>query len=429
MKQKKDTEKRNNASLKKNNKKINSVQKVLNKKTNFKVYELLIMMLLVSVVSIFLTIVIMNETKYESNAKNIALYEDNNLNEFKEVYDTLNSSYYKKTNKQKLIEGAINGMLESLDDVHTSYFTAEETNSFNDEMSGVYEGIGAEIAINSEGKPIIFSVFKDSPANEAGLKYNDIIYEVNGKKVEGMSTTEIVSIIKDRETSVAKMKVIRGEEEITVEMKKRIINIESVESKIFKENDKKIGYIVINNFANNTYSQFKSNLESLESKNISALIIDVRNNTGGYLHSVSNMLDILLPQGKTMYQISDRKSTQKFISKSAESRNYPIAVLVNESSASASEILAVSLKEVNNAEIIGKTTYGKGTVQTTKQLSNGTMFKYTIQKWLSPNSNWIDKKGVSPTVEVELSVEYAKNPVEENDTQLKTAIEVMSKKK
>ena len=195
-----------------------------------------------------------------------------------------------------------------------------------------------------------------------------------------------------------------------------------------EKNSKKIGYIVINTFANNTYEQFKKQVESLEEKNINGLIIDVRGNSGGYLHSVTNMLDIFLPKGSIIYQIQDKKGVTKYKSSSMASRNYPVAVLVDKSSASASEILAVAFKESYNADVIGTSTYGKGTVQTTKNLNSGGMIKYTIQKWLSPKGNWVNGIGVEPTIKEALNEQYEKEPTESNDNQLQKAIDVISNK-
>ena len=175
------------------------------------------------------------------------------------------------------------------------------------------------------------------------------------------------------------------------------------------------GYIIINTFADNTYDQFRNQLESMESKGIDGLIIDVRGNSGGYLHSVTNILDMFLSKGKIIYQLEDRNSNYKYTAKSSESRNYPVAVLMDKSSASASEILSIGLKESYDAILVGNTTYGG-------------MMKYTIQKWLSPNGNWINEKGVQPDYEISQGEEYYKNRTDESDDQLQKALNVISKK-
>jgi len=408
----------------------NPINKFLNKKTDFKVYELILFAVLIMIVSVFLTVVVMNDISSNNNlSKNKLSSNDSSLEEFEEVYDLINDSYYKDINKKTLIEGAINGMLGSLNDPHTSYFNKSETDNFNELMNGAYEGIGAEIALDANGNVIVFSVFKNSPAAEVGLKFNDIILEVNGQNTKGMSTTEVVALIKDKNKKTANIKVDRNGENLEFEVEKRVVVIESVESKTFDINGKKVGYVIINTFANNTYEQFRTNIESLEKENISGLVIDVRGNSGGYLHSVTNMLDMFLPKGTISYQIADKKTTYKYTATTNESRNYPVAVLVNKASASASEILAVGLKESYGADVVGTFTYGKGTVQTTKDLeTSGGMIKYTIQKWLSPKGNWINDIGVEPTIKVDLSNEYEKNPTQENDNQLIKALNIVSNK-
>lgn len=410
-------------------KKKDKINNFLNKKTDFKVYELILFAVLIMIVSVFLTIVVVHEvdaSKENNNSNTTKL--DSSLEEFEEVYDLINDSYYKDVDRKTIIEGAINGMLKSLDDPHTSYFNKAETDNFNEVMNGSYEGIGAEISLDQGGNVIVFSVFKNSPAAEVGLKFNDKILEVNDKSTKGMSTTEVVSLIKDKDRKSAKIKINRDGKEMIFDVAKRVVVIESVESKIYNINNKKIGYVIINTFANNTYDQFRTNIEDLEKENISGLVIDVRGNSGGYLHSVTNMLDMFLPKGTISYQIADKKTTYKYTATTSESRNYPIAVLVNKSSASASEILAVGLKESYDAAVVGTYTYGKGTVQTTKDLSSGGMIKYTIQKWLSPKGNWINDVGVKPTHEIELSSDYENNPIDENDNQLQKALNVVANK-
>lgn len=415
--------------MKNKNKDKSSINGILNKKSNFKLYELILFATLIIILSVFSTVLVMSGLNGKETSKiSIKNNNSNYLSEFEEVYELINDSYYKNVNKNDLIDGAINGMLQSLNDPHTSYFSKAETENFNELMNGSYEGIGAEISINSNGEVFISSIFKNSPASEVGLKFNDVIIEVNGKSTEKMTTTEVVALIKDSNKPVANIKVKRNGSELEFNVTKRVVVIESVESKTYDVKGKNIGYIVINSFANNTYDQFKEQLEKLETKSIVGLIIDVRDNSGGYLHSVTSMLDMFLPKGTMIYQIQDKKTTYKYASKTNESRNYPIAVLVNKASASASEILAVGLKESYGADVVGTYTYGKGTVQVTKDLSDGSMIKYTIQKWLSPKGNWINEVGVAPTYEVELSDLYEQNPNEENDNQLQKALEIISNK-
>ena len=194
-----------------------------------------------------------------------------------------------------------------------------------------------------------------------------------------------------------------------------------------EKNDKKIGYIGISIFSSVSPKQFKNKLEDLESENIDGLVIDVRNNNGGYLTAVTDIVSCLLPKGKVIYQVqrNDEKNVTK--DKTSTSREYPIAILVNGYSASASEILAASIKESYGGFVVGTKTYGKGTVQQVKQLSDGSMIKYTVENWLTPDGNWIDGKGIEPTNVVELDNNYYNNPIFDNDNQLQEALVLVSK--
>lgn len=415
--------------MKKQLKTNSKVSAILNKKNDFKTYELILFALLLVVASSFLTAVIVNKVdNYNSNKVNSDGKISSGLQEFEEVYELINDSYYKDIDKNKLINGAINGMLSSLNDPHTSYYDETETKSFNELMDGTYKGIGAELSINSDGEVFIVSIFKNSPAQEVGLKFNDVILEVNGTSTKNLTTTEVVKLIKDERSETVKIKIKRDSSEQEYTLTKRYIEIESVESRIVIKNDQKIGYIIINTFANNTYEQFKKQIEELETNNIKGLVIDVRGNSGGFLHSVTNMINMFLPRGKVIYQISDKKKTYKYTDTTEESRNYPVAVLVDKASASASEILAISLRESYGAYVVGTSTYGKGTVQITKNLKTGGMIKYTVQKWLSPEGNWINEIGVEPTHNVELSEKFFQNQNDDNDNQLQKALDLISKK-
>lgn len=400
----------------------------INGKVSIKIYRLILI--------IVFTIVVTSYTTYlsieRSSNSGKSIIKSNTLDsysyKFVKAYNIIKNEYYKDVDLNKGIDGAINGFLETLDDPHTSYFDKQSNDEFNDVMSGSYKGIGAEITENNNKEVIILSVFKNSPAAKNGLKTNDVILEVNGTSIKGKTSQETVTLIKDPAKANALIKIKRGEKELEFNIVKEIITLDSVESDIYKSNGKKIGYISINIFAENTYNQFKSAVEDLESKDIDSLIIDVRNNSGGYLSSVTDMLNLFFEKDKVIYQIQDKESITKYEDATSEKRTYKIAVLINESSASASEILAVAFKEAYNAKIIGVTSYGKGTVQSIYDFSDGAMIKYTIQKWLSPNGNWINKKGVTPTIKVVQSSKYSKSPIFDNDTQLKTAIKELSGK-
>ena len=347
------------------------------------------------------------------------------FNSLYETYDTIMKDYYKNVDSNTLIEGAINGMLGSLNDEHTMYFDKKSKEAFDSELSGNYYGIGAQIQLTGEGTIKITKVFNDSPAEKAGLKAEDVFVSVDGVSVEGKSATEVANMLKSSTVKTSKIVIKREGNEISFDVTKENITLFSVSSEMLKNNNKNIGYLSVSIFGQKTYSQFKDALSKLESQDMDSLIIDLRGNTGGYLYTVTNMLEEFVGKGNIMYQIQSSSGVKKYKSSKETSRKYKIVILVDENSASASEIMAASMKENYGAILVGKTTYGKGTVQTTKNLSNGSMIKYTIEKWLTPNGKNIDKEGITPDYDVNIGDSYSNSPTKENDMQLKKALDLL----
>ena len=347
------------------------------------------------------------------------------FNSLYETYDTIMKDYYKSVDSNTLIEGAINGMLGSLDDEHTMYFDKKSKEAFDSELSGNYYGIGAQIQLTREGTIKITKVFNDSPAEKAGLKAEDVFVSVDGVSVEGKNATEVANMLKSNTVKTSKIVIKREGNEINFDVTKENITLFSVSSEMLKNNNKNIGYLSVSIFGQKTYSQFKDALLKLESQNMDSLIIDLRGNTGGYLYTVTNMLEEFVGKDNIMYQIQSSNGVKKYKSSKETSRKYKIVILVDENSASASEIMAASMKENYGAILVGKTTYGKGTVQTTKNLSNGSMIKYTIEKWLTPNGKNIDKEGITPDYDVNIGDSYLNSPTKENDMQLKKALDLL----
>ena len=237
----------------------------------------------------------------------------------------------------------------------------------------------------------------------------------------------MANYIKESDKKEIKITIQRDSEEKEVKLKRQKLEVPTVTTKIYENNDKKIGYIDISIFSSVTDKQFKEKLKELEKKEIDGLIIDVRDNNGGYLNVVTNIASNLLKKGDIIYKLE--KSNKKVETKkdtTKEKRTYPIAVLVNAGSASASEILASAIKESYKGFVVGTNTYGKGTVQQTMNLEDGSMIKYTIENWLTPNGNWINEVGVTPTNVVELDEIYYQKPISENDNQLQEAINLVS---
>lgn len=347
------------------------------------------------------------------------------FNSLYETYDTIMKDYYKSVDSNTLIEGAINGMLGSLNDEHTMYFDKKSKEAFDSELSGNYYGIGAQIQLTGEGTIKITKVFNDSPAEKAGLKAEDVFVSVDGVSVKGKNATEVANMLKSNTVKTSKIVIKREGNEINFDVTKENITLFSVSSEMLKNNNKNIGYLSVSIFGQKTYSQFKDALLKLESQNMDSLIIDLRGNTGGYLYTVTNMLEEFVGKDNIMYQIQSSNGVKKYKSSKETSRKYKIVILVDENSASASEIMAASMKENYGAILVGKTTYVKGTVQTTKNLSNGSMIKYTIEKWLTPNGKNIDKEGITPDYDVNIGDSYLNSPTKENDMQLKKALDLL----
>ena len=383
------------------------------------VFSITIFSLLLGVLACFSVLTILNKGKnYFVLSKELAKFVD--------AYDAIVNNYYKEVDKDKLVESAINGMVSSIGDEYTSYSDKDVTDNFNEAVNGKYMGIGALI-MKSENDLVIYKVFEDSPSYKAGLKDGDIILKLDDKDTKDMSVNDIASIVKNDTNKEVKLLVKRGEENLDITIVKDMVELPVVSGKVINHNDKKIGYISLSIFSSVASEQFNKQLVKLEKEGISGLVIDVRGNSGGYLTTVTDIASYFLKKGDIIYklEVNDKVTVRK--DKTKESRDYPVAVLIDKNSASASEILASSIKESYNGYVVGTNSYGKGTVQQTLVLSDGSMIKYTIEKWLTPLGNWINEEGVIPTNYVELSSEYLNNPVFENDNQLNEALELVSK--
>lgn len=383
------------------------------------VFSITIFSLLLGVLACFSVLTILNKGKnYFVLSKELAKFVD--------AYDAIVNNYYKEVDKDKLVESAINGMVSSIGDEYTSYSDKDVTDNFNEAVNGKYMGIGALI-MKSENDLVIYKVFEDSPSYRAGLKDGDIILKLDDKDTKDMSVNDIASIVKNDGNKEVKLLVKRGEENLDITIVKDMVELPVVSGKVINHNDKKIGYISLSIFSSVASEQFNKELVKLEKEGISGLVIDVRGNSGGYLTTVTDIASYFLKKGDIIYklEVNDKVTVRK--DKTKESRDYPVAVLIDKNSASASEILASSIKESYNGYVVGTNSYGKGTVQQTLVLSDGSMIKYTIEKWLTPLGNWINEEGVIPTNYVELSSEYLNNPVFENDNQLNKALELVGK--
>ena len=363
------------------------------------------------------------------NIVNFVVFSDNSssndeLNELVSTYDNIVNNYYEDVDKEELIDAGIQGMINYLDDPYATYFSGDASDDFNEELSGTYDGIGIEVMLK-DGVVSVGNVFEDSPASKVGIKVGDIITKVNDTDINGKGLTEVVSMINSKKK--AKITVNREGEELSFELSKDTIETSVVDSEIYESNNKKIGYIKIDIFNSNSYKQFNSALKKLEKNNIEGLVIDVRDNPGGYLSEVKNILSLFLNKKQVLYQLQTKNKTEKvYGTKKSVDRDYPVSVIINDESASASEILASAFKESYGSHIVGINSYGKGTVQSASDLNSGDTIKYTVQKWLTPDGNWVNDKGVVPTDRVETVLKEGETLTYDNDTMLQTAISVVS---
>lgn len=395
----------------------------INKK-QFNLSEVIVLIIITLIIGLILGVSIF-KVLYDDKGKDYS--KDAYLSKLVDNYNYIVDNYYGELDKDKLVDSAISGMLDSIDDPYTTYIDSNDSNSFNTTLEGSFQGIGVEIVNDSDGNIVVYRVLDDSPASRAGILSNDIMKSINGQSLEGVSTSEFVSMVRNSEESSFDIAVLRDNSEVNLKVNRELVTLKSVESEIIKKNGKNVGYIYMSVFANNTYSQFKAELESLEKEGIDGLVIDVRSNTGGHLTAAENIISLFLDSSHVIYQTEDKNGVVKAYSHGSVTRDYPIVVLTNEASASASEILAAALSEEYGAKLVGKNTYGKGTVQELKTLPDGEQYKFTTKKWLTPNGTWINGTGLSVDVEVEFNKDYYDNPVHDNDVQLQTAIETLFK--
>lgn len=346
------------------------------------------------------------------------------LSEIISTYNSIKNNYYKEIDEDTLVNAAVSGMIGSLDDNYSNYMDSSTTDSFNESVEGSFVGIGITIMYDGEYNKII-AVDDKGPSNKI-LKVDDLIVKVSGKDVRGIYGDDLKKLIRGKVGTAVKIKVLRNNKYLTFSIKRTNIEIETVKSNYFDVESKRIGYLDVDVISSNTYKQFNKNLKRLENKNIDSLIIDLRDNPGGHLSQTKEILSMFFNKKTVLYQLKDKDTKKKIYSSSNETRSYPIVILVNDGSASASEIITSCFMEnYNNIKVVGTTTYGKGTVQQSHQLSTGTSIKYTVQEWLTSNGKSINEKGIKPDEELLMNSEYYSNPTYNTDNQLQKAIEIL----
>ena len=368
----------------------------------FNLLEVIIIILITGVVvSIISGLIVYNNYGQIRNDKNAnQTISSGELNEFVDNYNIIINNYVEEVDKKGLLDAAISGMYSYLGDTYSTYIDPNETDTLTDQLEGEYEGIGVEIVtlITEDGKNItlVNDVFKNSPADKAGILVGDELLKLDGVDLSDKDSSYVANYIKNGEKTSFELVIKRDNEEKTLILERKHVIINSVSSEVYDD----VGYIKINTFAKNSDELVKTEIDKFNNK-IDKLIIDLRDNTGGLLSQAESLSDLFVEKGKNVYQIKDKNGyITSYKAQNGVYRKFKkIVVLVNENSASASEVLALALKESANATIVGVKTYGKGTVQQTKMLDSGAMVKYTSSYWLSPNGNSINLVGIVPDVE------------------------------
>ena len=344
------------------------------------------------------------------------------VSELKELID---QNYMGDVDEKQLEEGIYKGFISGLDDPYSVYYDEEETKSLYETTEGEYQGIGAVLSQNmNTGIITLVQIYDDSPAMKAGLKDNDILYKVNGEEVTGVELTEVVSHIKGEKGTTVEMTVLRGadNEEVTVTATRDTVEAQTVKYRMM---DGQIGYVTVSEFDSVTYDQYQKALKDLEGQGMKGLVVDLRNNPGGNLNTVCDMLDLMLPKGLIVYTEDKDGNRQEASSDDENQFTLPLAVLVNGNSASASEIYAGAIQDYGIGDIVGTQTYGKGVVQQIFDLKDDTCVKLTIAKYFTPKGRSINGKGITPDIEVEYEADE-NNP--EADNQLDKAVETIKNK-
>ncbi len=370
-----------------------------NKKV-FSFFEVFVIVVITAMVMCFLGSTIIY--KHLGGVNFALLDEDANLKEFMSAYNNLVDNYYDTLDSKTLIDGAIQGMYGVVGDPYTTYLDPSSSDSLSDSLDGKYMGVG--IGINKSDDEIkIVEVYDETPAFKAGLQKGDIIIKVDDEDVRGKDPEVVTEKLK--KNNKAKFTILRGEDTFEVELKTASLFVPVVKTHLFEEGDTKVGYIRLTIFNDTADMQFSIALNKLEKQGFDKLIIDLRDNHGGYLQVAKNIAESFIEKGKIIYSLEGKEVHEVTKDETNEKRTYPISVLINQNSASASEILAGALKYSYGAKITGTKSFGKGKVQERASLAGGTSVKYTTAMWLMPNGECLDGKGLTPDLEILLDAE------------------------
>lgn len=378
----------------------------------FRLRDIIIIIIITSIITSLTTgVIVYNQNRLTKNITFQDLSKDTDLKEFLKVYASLIEDYYENVDKKAMLESAIEAMFNYLGEDYSTYMSQEETNSLADQLKGEYKGLGIQLNRNTKA---IEDFVEGGAAKESGLMIGDIVIKVEGKEIT--STDEINKIVEDtKEGTKLNITVKRNEEILSFDVENKKILIPAIAYVLMENN---IGYLKMEQFSNTLSEQVDFALKDMEQNGMKSLIIDLRDNTGGYLKEAKDIASMFLEKGKTIYSLEEKNGNTVFKDETNEKRDYKIVILMNESSASASEVLIAALKESYGAITVGTRSYGKGKVQQTRNLEDGSMVKYTSAKWLTPNGECIDGFGIKPDYEIEKEMNSS------FDEQLEKAIEL-----
>lgn len=363
----------------------------------------------------------------QSNERNQGAVTDSFVQKAKYIEETVKESYTGDIDDEQMEEYMYKGMMASLGDPYSAYYTSEEYEELTTETTGSYEGIGVVMQQDvNTGEVKVVRCYEGAPGEKAGLLPEDVLVEVNGESVSGMELSEVVDKVKNSQDQVAHLTIAReGESEyLEIDVHLEEVNIPVVQSEMLEDN---IGYIALYEFTEQTEPQYMEAFEALKDQGMERLIIDVRNNPGGLLTSVCDILEDILPEGLIVYTEDKNGEREEYTCDGENELDIPLAVLVNGNSASASEIFAGAIQDYSKGTIVGTTTFGKGIVQSLIPFNDGSAIKTTTAKYYTPSGKCIHGTGIQPDVEVELSegLEQETSISHEEDNQLQKAIEVV----
>lgn len=401
----------------------------MEKNKKYGIYKTLMLIIMVA----FITFTITSISLYTYFTKNPIIVTSDTKTTNKDISKKLESYrkiidkyYLGDIDESKLEEGAIKGYIEGLGDPYTEYISKEDMKDYIDDTLGNFVGIGIYMVKNTKYDKIqVLSTIKGSPAEKAGVKAGDLIISVDGVEYKADDMTIASNNIKGEEGTKVNIELLRGTEKVKYEITREKIKVNQVEGKVLSNN---IGYIQFTSFDETTAEDFKAKYKELEKQGIKSLIIDLRNNGGGIVDQALDIADYMTDKDSVLLYEVDKNGKEKVnTSKNAPIINVPIIALTNENTASASEILAGALKDLEKAKIVGTKTYGKGVIQQILKLSDGSGIKITIEEYQTPNKNKINKVGIEPDEKVELpdSVENIFDVKESEDTQLQKAMEML----